>query len=294
MTATTSANGLAKHNVIAIDDQEMDKRACGRITFWDLSGDVDLDRLTQAVGNIVKLPESPTPKVCVHRAVDECARRHNLEVRHRGAAMWDIVGTPVEENRQLVYPIETSARLMTKADGIGEEVGVSATGQYSSEVLADYSKARGVLATTDIGNWLCDTLTKLGGIPLRDRGGVYFVPQDRVEAWERVVAAIKACSMHKVHVIPAMRSQDAVEAILAAITADTRKACETIVEEIGDGELGKRALETRENQTADLLDRLDRYEGLLGTKLDELRAAIDETRQAVAVARLMNNQQDAS
>ena len=287
-----TAAAAIQHPVIAIDDAEIDKRSCGRITFWDLSGDVDLDALVAALGDVVKHPENPTPKVSLHRAVDECARRHNLEVRHRGAGMWDIVGEPVEDNRQLVYPIETSARLMTKADGIGNDVGISTTGKYDMEVLADYSKARGVLATTDIGNWLCDTLTTLGGVPLRDRGGVYFVPQDRVATWERVTTALQACSLHKVHRVPAMRSQDAVEAILAAVTADTRKACQTIAEDIGSATLGKRALETRENQTADLLERLDRYEGLLGTRLDELRTAIDETRSAVAVARMMTSRQE--
>ena len=280
------------HPVIALDDAEIDKRSCGRITFWDLSGDVDLNALVAALGDAVKAPENPTPKVSLHRAVDECARRHDLEVRHRGTGMWDIVGEPVEDSRQLVYPIETSARLMTEADGIGEEVGVSAVGQYSSEVFADYSKARGVLATTDIGNWLCDTLTKLGGVPLRDRGGVYFVPQDRVASWERVTTALQTCSLHRVHRVPAMRSQDAVEAILAAVTADTKKACDTIVGEIGDGSIGKRALETREEKTAELLERLDRYEGLLGTRLDELRAAIEKTRGAVAMARMMTTREE--
>jgi hypothetical protein len=56
--------------------------------------------------------------------------------------------------------------------------------------------------------------------------------------------------------------------------------------------MGTRALKNREKQTATLLARLDQYETLLGTKLDELRAAIDETRSAVAVAALAASNED--
>ena len=83
-----------------------------------------------------------------------------------------------------------------------------------------------------------------------------------------------------------MRTRDAVDAILAAITAETRSECDKMAAEIATAGLGKRALETREEATAGLLGRLERYEGLLGTRLDELRAAIDETRNAVAMAKM--------
>ena len=79
---------------------------------------------------------------------------------------------------------------------------------------------------------------------------------------------------------------EAVDAILAAITAETRSECDKMAAEIATAGLGKRALETREEATAGLLGRLERYEGLLGTRLDELRAAIDETRNAVAMAKM--------
>lgn len=284
MTAAVSNTAA----IIAIDDAEINKRSCGRITMWDLSGDVDLGRLAAALGDVVAHPDEPSPKVALHRAVDDVARLNRLEVRNRGAGEWVIVDEPEQDGDRLIYPVACSAHLANDTE-------VVVRGPRASlDVQGAYDRARASLATTDVGNWLCDTLTKLGGIGLRDRGGVYFVPQDRVDIWERVVAALKTCSSHRVHTIPAMRSQDAVEAILTALTADTKAACDAMVEDIGSSTLGKRALETRENQTADLLARVDRYEGLLGTQLDELRDAIDKTRQAVAVARMMTSREDAS
>ena len=142
-----------------------------------------------------------------------------------------------------------------------------------------------MLAPSDIGTWLTEKAAKLGAIPLRDRGGVYFVPQPQVWKWELIVRALKRCSKHGVHNIPAMRSQDAVEAIMSALTADTQAACDRIASDISDGELGSKALANR-GVTRELLERVSQYEALLGNKLDALRGAIAETQSAVATAAL--------
>jgi hypothetical protein len=294
------------HGIISIDDKELDKNACGRITMWSLNGDVTVEALAKALkdaGSPAIPPEAPTAIVALHRAVDVVAKASKAKTHQIRRGHWAIVNKgavvtsedeapadPVDPNaptlpappdsrpgdRKLVYNVEAIARV--EGDNLVVE------GEGEALIRAAFDAAKATLAPTDVGNWLCDKLTALGAVPLRDRGGVYFIPRDVVQKWEKIVVALKACSGHVVHKIPALRSADAVEAILAAVTADTRAACDKITGEIADGSVGKRALASREEQTAELLARVERYERLLGQRLDDLRGVMAETGKAIAVA----------
>jgi hypothetical protein len=277
-------------SVIAVDAaSEMDKRACGRIVMWTMNGDVTVDALTRALASVESkalAPEPPSALVALHRAVDAVAKAlGRLEVHHVSRGEWAIVGKPTEQDgvqRQLVYPIDCTAKLVREGDTERLEI----SGKGEDQIRAAYEVAKGVLASSDIGTWLCEKLTKLGAVALRDRGGVYFIPRPQVWKWDLIVKALRACSKHTVHGIPAMRSQDAIDAILSALAADTRTECDKIAADIGDGTLGAKALANREKTTGELLGRLDAYNEILGGRLDELRAAIEETRAAVATAAL--------
>ena len=302
---TTPANGsapapLIPGGVVAVAaPTEADKAACGRIVMWSMQGDITVDSLTKALeatGSKAIAPEAPSALVALHRAVDAVAKAlGRLEVHHVGRGEWAIVGKPEEKDgvqRQLVYPIDCTAKLI-RPEGGGEEY-LEITGRGEDQIRAAYEVAKGVLAPSDIGTWLTEKAAKLGAIALRDRGGVYFLPQPQVWKWDLIARALKICSKHSVHAIPAMRSQDAVEAIMSALTADTQSACDKIAADIGDGTLGSKALANRQKVAAELLDRVTQYESLLGGKLDELRAAIADTQSAVATAALAAAASDAS
>ena len=291
----SAAAPIIPNGVVAVAAAtDADKAACGRIVMWSLHGDMTVAALTlalEASGSKAIAPEAPSALVALHRAVDAVAKAlGRLEVHHVARGEWAVVGKPEEQTdadgaqRKLVYGIECTAKLV-RPEGGGEEY-LEIAGKGEAEIRSAYEVAKSVLAPSDIGTWLTEKAAKLGAIPLRDRGGVYFVPQPQVWKWELIVRALKRCSKHGVHNIPAMRSQDAVEAIMSALTADTQAACDKIASDLSDGELGSKALANREKITRELLDRVSQYEALLGNKLDALRGAIAETQSAVATAAL--------
>ena len=57
--------------------------------------------------------------------------------------------------------------------------------------------------------------------------------------------------------------------------------------EIGSGDLGGRALETRKQQAGDLRDKVLLYEHLLAVGLSDLHAELDRVDQAAASATLL-------
>lgn len=289
-----NANGI-----ITIAPGEIDKSAVGRVVFWSAGGDVALPALVAALasaGSKAIPPEPVSPKVALHRAVEAVADQVGCDAllleappaddpkKQRKRGDWAIVRKPTQRTGatgdEVAYPIVASARVN------GTILHVDAPSPFAGVELlhTTYEAARNVLASNDVGTWLCAKLRALDALPLKPNGGVYFVPKDRVPQWDLLVSALAKVSTCTVHGIPAMRTQDAVDAILAAITAETRSECTKLAEDIAS--IGGRALETREGETNKLLSRLERYEGLLGTRLDDLRAAIDETRSAVATARM--------
>lgn len=293
-TATLQTSKGAQ--VIAIDaDGEIEKRACGRIVMWSLQGDVGVETLKTALktaGSPAIPPEEPSALVALHRAVDATARiLGHLDVHHKGRGEWAIVSKPSETEapdgqKSLVYPIACTAKVVREKGGAET---LTIDGQGADQIRAAYEAAKHTLAPADVGTWLCDKLAALRALRLRDSGGVYFLPQQSVRSWTRVTQALAACSKHRLHTIPAMKSADAAEAILASLAELTREACDKISADIADGTLGEKALANRDAETRALLARVELYEGLLGGKLDDLRVICDETRAAVATAALASS-----
>lgn len=266
----------------------------GGIVWWSLGGNVSLPGLVAAlaqVGSSAKPPEEPSAIAAVHRAAETVARQVKGRALQLSRGHWAVVDRAADEEtegqaRKVSFDLLATVAVERPAADAPYTLVVD-EGPLAADLCATYAMALTVLAPADMGDWLCDKLTALGAVPLRDRGGVYFVPADCTPKFRKVAAALKLCSKHAVHVVPAMKATDAVEAILSAVEADTRASCDEIAAEMASGKLGKRALEAREEKTVALAARAARYEQILGVSLAGLKASIDEATQAVAVATLM-------
>jgi hypothetical protein len=289
---------MATSNVIAIhkDDETLLKHAAGRIVFWTNSGDVTVDAFSKALieaGSFAVAPDAPSALVALHRAVENVAKTlGHLDVHHKGRGEWAIVSNPrevddLQTGKALVYAVRVSAKVVYTGDDKNRVASIEVSEGEGAQLIRDaFDAAKGLLAPSDIGSWLCEKLTKLDAVPLRGSGGVYFLPHPSVVKCEKITSAIKASTRHTVSAIPAMRTADAIDAILQAVTADTQATCDKIAADVADGSLGAKALASREKVAAELLERSERYEGILGKRLDALRDAIGLTRAAVATALL--------
>jgi hypothetical protein len=304
MNATTMNTTPRPAGLIAINAAtDAEKAACGATVWWSLHGDVTVEALTDALLTAESKalpPAPPSPEVALRRAVESVAKvLGHLDVHCVKRGEWAIVGKPTENDahdgvqRQLVYPVDCTAKLVRPEGGGGEKYLVI-SGRGEDQIRAAYNAAQGILAPADIGNWLVDKVQALGGIPLKDRGGVYFVSNTQLWKWQRIVKALKACTKHVPGELPTMHSDTAVETIMTALTADTQKVCDKIAADIADGTLGTKALATKKDVAAELLARVAQYETLLGAKLDQLRSAIAETEAAVATAALAASSEDGS
>ena len=282
-------------NIIAVTDAS----AAGSITYWRLKGVVNLRTLREAWA-AARLPESllpgdPSPQAALRRAVREVSdtRRLARPLAKRGG--YAVVDESATEN-ELTYKVGLKAKLVNGQNGTAPHVEV----EPADHPLADSIRAAFKLAETEvpsdvIGLWLAQkVMPALNAVPLRDSGGVYFVPKDQQIALNLIAKVLEASSGHALHRIPAMRSADAVAAILDAIQAEAEKESAQLEADALSDDLGPRAFRGRIKVADALRAKVESYETLLGSNLDALKERIEKLRAALTIAEVRAASDDAT
>jgi hypothetical protein len=260
-----------------------DLQGAGALTYWSLSGPMNPALLADEWELADELlPEPPTPAVALARAMKGSQGRHRL-VRTLGRGTHAVIAETVRGED--VDP-EYSVDLKVKLDVTGRPVCVPADHPAGPAIATAYQEHLKQCSAEDIGSWLCWLVRRFDGVALRESGGFYFIPPQRLDEWRAIVAALRAVSAHRVHVVPAMRTEEAVEAILAAVEAEATAAATAVEQELAGEELGLRALQNRSTSLDALQSKVARYEATLGARIEGFRERLETLRAGVAAATL--------
>lgn len=255
----------------------------GSVIYWRITGAVDLQELRvkwEELGLATDLlPGRPSPAVALRRAMSEQKEKHLLVRPVKGAYFL------VREYAQSgVDDPEYVPELRVALNAGGLPAFDKPAHPACASIKSAFSVHLDMLDDTDVSGWLVRIARHLDAVPLRESGGVYFVPAHRVEEMMRMRTALDRASHCCIHALPAARSEEVVAAVIDAVTtaveAETRK-----IEEELEEPMGERALATRKQRLADELNRVARYEELLGVKLASLRGTVELiTEQACRAA----------
>jgi hypothetical protein len=165
------------------------------------------------------------------------------------------------------------------------------THALAGPIQAEATFQQSELAAQDAGSWLVSLVRKLEAVPLRDGGGVYFIPRSHLEIWHAMVGAVRKVSAHTISEVRALKSDEAVAAITDAINRDAEQVFGAITDELqkhmaGEISLGDRAIETRQARLREMGAKLETYEALLGTRLDAMRERMEKIGGALALGHL--------
>ena len=273
---------MKKPALIAVPDAAPD--TAGHIVYWRLSGGLDLAKLRdawEAEGLDKKLlPDEPTPTVALRRAVSVLKKADTrIESTRAGLVVLD-------REEKADGDLDFKKRLVATVDLVGR-IKVLFALHLSDEgaVRAAYEAALQNLAQADVSPWLATLMRDLKAVPLRDTGGVYFVPAFATGRFEALLRALRASSSHVIAAIPALDSKEAVAAVLDALQSEAEAELAAIRKDLeGETALGERALSTRIRATEGVEGKLSAYESLLGGNLDALRERIVSMRAELTVA----------
>lgn len=150
-----------------------------------------------------------------------------------------------------------------------------------------YEVHRGTLGASAVGGALIEIAKELGGVTLRDSGGVYWLPTDKLAQWERVINAFETAGGNQVYMVRTVMDAKTVRAVNDAIVEEVLKASGALADEIRSGQLGEQALETRKQRAKALHSRVTEYEGILGQAMRHLHDVIGIAEMAAASATAM-------
>lgn len=273
-----------QNQIIAVTEQ---METAGAIIWWRLSGTTAISALTTSWTGVgldeKRLPNHPTAAAALRRTMAE-EKSPSLLARPLKDGGWALVREQ-GAGRDLDYEVEL--KVWVDAEGAGTLI-FDTLGHPREEAIRDmWAAQRGVWSTEDIGAWLVRQAFHHQAVSLRDTGGFYFIPRHELHSWRNNVAALVAkASGHTFFEIPALRSEEALAAVLDALGQEATGAAQVLEQELAEAELGPRALATRREQCATLLTKLKAYEESMGLQLGTLCERVESLQAQVAAAAL--------
>lgn len=259
---------------LVVIDREM--QGAGAASWWTLHGDIDLARLTTAWADaglpMDWLPVAPSADTALRRALDW--------LTSQGGSDKDVVYVKSTRELAVVVNFEDNGFPQQKTGGKWilnkvqrPQMSFAANDKWSSmhdAVVRQFDVESSRISNGDASVWLRRIADRVHATSLRPTGGFYFVPPQHLPTWERVNTALRAATGHVIYRIPAMRGEAAVEAVLAAITAEAEKAIEDLTACTTDPKMRARTLGDRATEAETMTERLATYEAALGVKLTAL------------------------
>lgn len=280
MNATSKDNGTTS-NVIALP-QGLAGNSTGAVVWWELTGNIShpaLVRAWEAEGlDPTLLPELPSAKVALTRAVDDLAKESTARKKHRVSdANWLVYDVVAKEGEKAEFIEIFDASLNKDKSGPVVEVREGADPGLSRQVRDRFFVHQSRLEAQDVGTWLSTKmLSKLQAVSLRNRGGIYFVSRDQVEMFGKIKSALSKVSTHLVFKMDALKSDEAVEAILHAITTEANTQAEEIEKVLDAGGVGARAYKTQREKAEEMIAKVEAYEKLLDKNLEGFRERLGD------------------
>ena len=265
----------------------------GAMIWWELSGLVDVLQLRtawQAAGlDIMLVPEDVAPKQALRRAVETLAEQRKLVRPLAGREGFSLVeetaeGEPLAYKQSVVATVDTLGQLKVEPP----------EGALADTIKASYQRHLDNLVPSDISGLLVRFCESLDAVALRARGGFYFLPPASVDKFRIAAQVVRSVGAHVCYEIPALRTESAVQAILAAVEREASAEIEEFESILANVEAGPRALKTKARQCDRVACKVANYEALLGASLAELQERLSGLRSRLAEAAILAQTEDAA
>ena len=260
MTTTGTTQGLVTNkDFLAVTDGTPQ---AGSLVWWELSGLVDAAalRVVWAAAGLEDemVPEDPAPRTALRRAVETLAEQRKLVRPLAGREGYSLVEESAE-GETLSY----KQSVVATVDALGQLKVEPAKGALADGIKASYQRHLDNLVPSDISGLLVRFSESLDAVALRARGGFYFLPPASVEKFRVAAQVIRSVGAHVCYEIPALRTESAVQAILAAVEREAAAEIEEFEAVLTNTEAGPRALKTKARQCDQVANKVAGYETLL-------------------------------
>lgn len=264
--------------------------AAGAVIFWS-SGPSDREYMRarlDALGLGEYTPKQRTDNSALRAALKEHAsERKNLRKgrdklvqphKEQNKNGFDVVDVELGEDKN-DYVVDFTAKVENGQVSVGR--GYADT--YSLQLA--FNRLKNEISSQSVSETLVKIMAHLGGVRLREAGGVYWIPQHALELWDQVSAIVEEAGKNRIERLRTIIDDKTVRAVQTAIVEEITAATAQINEDLASG-IGEDAIDRRKLAAERLYNRVEEYEAILGVAMDALKAAVKATQQALTLAAL--------
>lgn len=262
----------------------------GVVTYWRPGGDVDRTKLGDALGRAGFrgfTPDPRTPYASLELALRDVFGGPTTLVR------------PLEKRAGFEVVAETRGRVANDYDHVATALLQEIAGgpglplldppDRVGELVHSYCQRASEIPGGSVSRALVNIVKALGGVQLREGGGLYWLPEQSADKWEKVADEVEKAGAAAVFQLAVPLDENTVKAVTEGLRAEVLAEVERIEKDILSGELGERALSARTDEAVALKAKLEQYEAALQTTLPVLHEAVDRAFQAAATGALLES-----
>ena len=269
----------------------------GILTYWD-PADCDYAKLRESAKRLQLakyLPPRPSLTAAARRilgAMFDCGQTYRISHLRglRGYQVDNLTRKDAENNYLPVFRIlfadEHGARLPDPGYRVtlSESSAIPDAESRFHEAMKD---ARDILGRYKASRFLALSLSSLWGLPLRDRGGVYWLPADRAAEWQTIIRAVAdaAVSEFTSHTIELVHDAASIAAVVAAVKHEVAKDIAELDASLHDKATKATVMKARTSADG-LQKRLAHYSSLFGDSFNELKERAGKVRMLAVKAAL--------
>lgn len=241
----------------------------GATVFWSASSATSLAKLTANLASIGLdrfAPSKPSLQVAMKAALTDLFAAPRVLVRpdRTGFSVVEEVQTPLGLRHSTILTVEAAQHHP------GGMLVYPATADERDRVMRAIAAQQELVPTASITNMLTAIVKMLGGIALRQTGGIYWIPQCSVAQWAKVVAAVQGAGPNSLYTVTTVADQEGVRAVCDAIRSEMGTELAQLQEDLSSG-LNVKGIKTRAAALTGMVERLRAYEDALGITLDDVR-----------------------
>ncbi len=270
-------------------------RVDGALIFWTLGEWTSRDAIEAGWGLLAPPPDggtwaelAPPPRTheaCLRDAMCVVWPKHLI----RPLAKRD--GFAVLEEQRLHDDVYTTTRAVAKVDDLGRVDLVRGHDHAQEAALrTEFRRQSGLLKPSQITTGLVAVLSKLNVARIRPTGGLYWLPERSLPAWEGlagVVAKAGVGGRNAMYTIRHRFDADSIRAVRDALLKEVEDEVEGIIREVDGGDLGERALGNRAAAAEALQAKVRQYEIILGERLDDARVLAEKAEMSATAAKIL-------
>lgn len=270
----------------------------GAMIFWRLSSGAHYARLLaelRANGVLSALhPAPPTPAAVLNRVLNDRYAGRNCLVRPLAKGTGYAIMPRLDVEGRPEFKTSWSVQISVAANKAVELTFSDDAPEAEITPVEDgVSVGLTKLGDNEMSSWMSQVVKHLQAVSMRESGGVYFIPAAHVETWRAINKSVRArCPGMQLYEVPVVRTEQAIEAVLESLTENIAKEvalASNHVEELetkrnGGTKIQQRSVDGVTQKLGELLQKVKRYEAVLGVGLEGLQKQVEAVQTQVGIA----------